>query len=94
MKLIIKENVNIYQCPYCKKIYLIEHYAKLHMKDCNQNPANKVMCFTCKYFEGRERSSWSWKCKNFKKKIGKGNTDKSVLVYRKSGVVCGAYRRC
>lgn len=49
MKLL--ENTTIYQCEYCNKISLSKGGMAVHEKHCKNNPANHLLCASCKFCE-------------------------------------------
>jgi len=53
--------VQAYQVSCCGKIFKTERGAKIHMKLCCSNPANKA-CKTCKYIINgcKYRRGWLW----------------------------------
>ncbi len=47
----IRENITIYQCDFCGKKYLIEHFCKSHEEKCKKNPDNFRICHSCDNLE-------------------------------------------
>jgi hypothetical protein len=45
--MIIKQNVTVYQCEFCKKKMFRGHAMENHEEMCFHNPANKRPCFEC-----------------------------------------------
>ena len=45
------ENITLYKCDFCKKIYRKQHACMKHEKYCEKNPdsEDKSPCFSCKY---------------------------------------------
>lgn len=39
------ETKEIYKCDYCRKLYQIKKWCKLHEPVCRKNPLNKSKCF-------------------------------------------------
>ena len=76
--MIVKENVTIYQCEFCKRNMLVKHAMIKHIVWCYKNPANKVKCENCVHlkeveneytvfrFNGYEETEYTRKSKSFK----------------------------
>lgn len=45
----IEETRKIYRCQYCKKVYLLKHFAEKHELICDKNPKNNRICYGCEY---------------------------------------------
>lgn len=68
----IKENITIYQCEYCSKVYQRKSYCIEHENVCKKNPDNIPACWGCKHltkreFEEKSHNGWmgyTWKGKS------------------------------
>lgn len=52
--MIVKENVTVYSCEYCKKKLFRQHAMGTHEMMCTKNPDNYRPCYGCKYLEKKE----------------------------------------
>lgn len=92
--MIIKENVTVYVCEYCKKKLFREHAMVNHESTCDKNPLNHKACFGCvhldndevEYYVGYhydgdpiEKTSGCFKCKKFDKLMFTWNAEKLKL---------------
>ncbi|AIM37395.1 hypothetical protein KO02_12355 [Sphingobacterium sp. ML3W] len=47
-----QENVTVYHCDFCKKKLFRKHAMLKHEEGCEQNPKNKIACFSgCRHLE-------------------------------------------
>lgn len=51
LSMIVKQNVTVYQCEFCKKKMFREHAMKNHEKWCTHNPINFTACSGCDHLE-------------------------------------------
>ena len=53
-QMIIKENVTVYQCQFCKKKMFRKHSMENHESKCYSNPLNFSACTNCEHCENIE----------------------------------------
>jgi hypothetical protein len=52
--MIVKQNVTVYQCEFCKKKRFREWAMEIHEERCHKNPVNWRPCFECCHLEMKE----------------------------------------
>lgn len=73
--MIVKENVTIYQCEFCKKKLFAIWAMRKHINWCTKNPKNIKKCMECKFIQekkitvnmnGSDFKSTAFRCKVLK----------------------------
>ena len=54
--MITKENVTIYLCEHCRKVYRRPHDCLNHEPGCHRNPENHHLCFDCPFLKKGTRT--------------------------------------
>ena len=67
--MIVKTNITLYYCEFCKKELKRKHAMVNHESKCRNNPTNYQPCFNCKYFQEHVDSRNYYSCNKLNKQM-------------------------